>query len=303
MTGYLHLLFSITVPIVILCGCGFLLQNYRKTVDTKLLADISLYILAPALILSALSESHLKGQNVWHIFIFTVVMTVILWLTAILTAKLLHLPEKQTRALTLTTLFSNSNNYGLPVLLLAYGRAGFSLGAVYVIGQIILVNILGMYVASRDQMNGKQAVIHIFKSPLIYACIIGFCISLFHWTLPGGLSSAINMMGAAYPTLVLLILGTKLAATRLSGLHRKDVWIGIGLRLLIIPLLAKGILILLGIHGMLASVLFVEASMPAAINAVTLAEKFDGDTEMISLVVTVTTLLSFLYLPALIFIS
>lgn len=300
MIRYLHLVLSITVPILILCGCGILLKSFRKNVDSKLLADISLFILAPALIFSALSESHLRGSNVLHIILFTIIMTAVSSLIARTASKLAHLPENSARALTLTTLFSNSNNYGLPVLLLAYGSRGFSLGAVYVIGQIILVNVLGMYLASRNQLSGRQAFQHILKSPLIYACIAGLIFSFTRLPIPGGADKAILMLGSAYPTLVLIILGIKLAGTSFKGLRRKEVWLGIGLRLIAVPLAALAVLQLLKIHGLLAAVLFVETSMPAAINTVTLSEKFDGDTDTIALIVSVTTLLSFFYIPALV---
>ncbi|TGA97634.1 AEC family transporter [Sporolactobacillus shoreae] len=302
MSAYLKLLMSITIPIVIICACGFALQK-RRPVDTKLLADISLYIMAPALILYALSGAHLQGENILHIFLFSIVMTVLLWVLAIVVAKLAHLSENEKRGLTLTTLFSNANNYGLPVLLLAFGSAGFALGAVYVVGQVILVNVLGMYIASRSQLNGKQAMIHILKAPLIYACVAGILLDLFHFRLFGGMETAVQMLGTAYPVLVLMILGIKLSTTKLKGLKSPKVWLGVILRLAIVPLLTKLVLFVLGIHGLLASVLFVEASMPAAINTVTLAEKFGGDTETISLVVSITTILSFVYLPFFIAIS
>ncbi|WP_353947961.1 AEC family transporter [Sporolactobacillus sp. Y61] len=300
MSAYLHLLMSTTVPILIICLSGMLLQQ-RRPVDTKLLADIGLYIFAPALIVKALTDSRLQGRTVLDIFFFTVIMTLVLWILAFLTAKIFKMPNKTAQALTLTTLFSNSNNYGLPVLLLAFGHRGFALGAIYVIGQIILVNILGMYIASRSSMNGKQALIQISKTPLIYAAIAGAALSLLHQPLPIGIDEAAQLLGTAYPALVLLILGVQLRRTHRSGLHRPEVWTGVILRIMAVPLLATVVLKLLGIHGLLASVLLVQVSMPAAINTVLLAEKYDGDTGMISLIVSITTILSFVYLPVLIY--
>ncbi|WP_010632029.1 AEC family transporter [Sporolactobacillus vineae] len=302
MLAYLHLLVTITVPIVIICGCGFMLQK-RRPIDTKLLADISLYILAPALILYALAGAHLQGKSVMQIFFFTLIMTVLLYGLATITAKLARISVSERQGLTLTTLFSNANNYGLPVLLLAFGSRGFALGAIYVVGQVVLVNVLGMYLASRTKLNGGQAIVHILKTPLIYACLAGLLLDLLQLPLPVGTDTAVKMLGAAYPVLVLMILGIKLGSTQLAGLRSSTVWIGIILRLVAVPVLAKLVLVALGIHGLLASVLFVEASMPAAINTVTLAEKFDGDSETISLVVSITTILSFVYLPLFIAIS
>lgn len=300
MAAYLYLLLTITVPIVIICGCGVLLQQARP-VDTKLLADIGLFIFAPALILSALTSSDLQGENVLHIFLFTLIMTVLTWMLGFVSAKLFRLSGPAAQALTLTTIFSNSNNYGLPVLFLAFGQQGFALGAVYVVGQVVLVNVLGMYIASRSSLDGRQALIKIGKTPLIYAATAGAVLSLLHLGLPAGVDSAAELLGSAYPALVLLILGIQLRRTRFSGLHRPEVWLGVGLRIVAVPAIAILVLRLLNIDGMLASVLLVEASMPAAINAVLLTEKFDGDSELVSLVVSITTVLSFIYLPIFVF--
>ncbi|MBP3038736.1 AEC family transporter [Bacillaceae bacterium Marseille-Q3522] len=160
-----------------------------------------------------------------------------------------------------------------------------------------------IYNSSRSNLSGKQAIKHIFKSPLIYASIIGVALSLLHLSLPEGFGSAVDMLGTAYPALVILILGVHLRRTRISGLHRPEVWLGVILRIIFVPALAMLVLTVLGIHGMLASVLLVEISMPSAINTVLLAEKFNGDTEMVSLIVSITTILSFVYLPALIFLN
>ncbi|MFT8871314.1 MAG: AEC family transporter [Sporolactobacillus sp.] len=300
MNNYTHLLLTLTLPIVIICGCGFLLQVFRKQVDSKLLADIALYLLAPALLFSTLSKAHISGTNVLHILLFTLIMTAALWVTSLLIARWTHLPEKTKSVLTLTTLFSNANNYGLPVLLLAYGSPGFALGAVYVIGQIILVNLLGLYIAARAKLSGRAAARRMLKTPLIYACIAGTACNVLHVSVPAGAGAALTMLGGAYPVIVLVILGSRLARTPIRGVMRRDVWSGVFMRLMVAPMIAKAALMLLGIHGMLASVLFVEASMPAAVNVVMLTEKFDGDSKLASLIVTVTTLLSFAYLPAVI---
>jgi predicted permease len=299
MSAYLHLLLTTTTPIFLVCVCGALLQN-RQPLDTKSLANISLYVLAPALVLVTLPGSRLEGRHVLQIAEFTLVMTALCWALGAAAGRLCRLEPATAKALTLTTLFSNCNNYGLPVLLLAFGTGGFALGAVYVIGQIILVNVLGMYIASSAQAGGRGAVREVLRTPLLYACAAASALAALHLKLPAGIATTAQLLGNAYAAVVLLILGIQLGRTRWSGLCRWDVWLGAGLRVLVVPVLAKLTLWLLGIHGLLASVLFVEASMPAAVNTVALAEKYDVATEWVSLVVAITTALSFIYLPAMI---
>lgn len=302
MQQYGHLLLTITLPILIVCLCGAVIQQ-KRPIQSKTLADVSLYVLSPALILTALTESNITGSDVMHVLWFTIIMTVLSWVIGTVVGKLAQFPAQTAQALVLTTLFSNCNNYGLPLLLMAFGKSGFTLGSTYVVGQIISVNVLGMYIASRSNGNAKQALLQVAKSPLIYAAFVGAVLYILGLRLPNGIDSAAKLLGDAYPAIVLLILGVQLRKTNLRGLKRKDIWIGVVLRILVIPLLAKLVIFILGIHGLLASVLFIEISMPAAINTIVLVERYDGDSQFVSLVVSVTTLLSFLYLPLLIALS
>ncbi|MBX6353757.1 MAG: AEC family transporter [Thermoflavifilum sp.] len=299
MSGYLHLLWTTTVPILVVCVCGALLARFQS-VDTKSLANVSLYILAPALVLATLPGAQIQGSHVLQIVEFTLIMTALCWGLGTLAGRLFRLDAATGRALTLTTIFSNCNNYGLPVLLLAFGAQGFALGTMYVVGQIILVNVLGVYIASSANGGGRSGAREVLRSPLLYACALAVILAAIHTPLPGGLGTTAKLLGDAYAAVVLLILGVQLGRTRWSQLRRADIWLGVGLRIVVVPLLTKLILWLLGIHGLLASVLFIESSMPAAVNAVALAEKYGLASDWVSMVVAVTTVLSFLYLPLLI---
>ncbi|MCL6444994.1 MAG: AEC family transporter [Alicyclobacillus sp.] len=297
MAGFVHLLWTITVPIVVICMAGAWVAR-SHSLHVKTLSTVSLYVFSPALVLSTLPESSLGGGHAAKITAFTAIFTAACWLLAMACSRWFRLEPCVSRGLTLTTVFSNSNNYGLPVLLLAFGSNGFALGTLYVIGQIILVNVLGTYIASSG--HGASAGLRtIIRSPLLYACAAGILLAMVHVSLPGGLGVAAKLLGQAY-TMVLLILGIQLGRTSWSGIRRKDVWLGVGLRVFATPLIAKLVIWLLGIHGLLAAVLFVEASMPAAVNTVTLANMYDVDEQWVSVVVAITTALSFLYLPLII---
>jgi predicted permease len=73
-----------------------------------------------------------------------------------------------------------------------------------------------------------------------------------------------------------------------------------GIRMLLSPLTALLVVVVLGIDGILRSVLIVEASMPVAVNAVILAERFDAAPKTVSKCILWSTLASFAALPLLI---
>ncbi|GAE05639.1 auxin efflux carrier [Paenibacillus sp. JCM 10914] len=70
--------------------------------------------------------------------------------------------------------------------------------------------------------------------------------------------------------------------------------------MLIAPLVAWLLLTLLSIEGTLFAVILVLSAMPAAVNAVILAEEYDAAPKLVSKCILWTTLASFLVLPVLI---
>jgi malate permease and related proteins len=296
------LLITVSLPIFIACVLGYLFQKYRNP-DSKSLADLSLYILAPCLVIYALATTDHRLGTIMEIAAFTALHTLLCWGASILIGRLSGASSPARRALDLTTIFGNSNNYGLPLLLLAFGSAGFALGVTYVVGQIILVNTLGLYLASRATFEPKQAIQQIAKSPLIYAVLVGLFLFVTSIKLPESLLHSFKLPGDAYAGIVLLLLGIQLKKAKWSRMLRKEVVIASLLRIFLVPVLAIFALRLLSIEGTLAAVLLVQSSMPAAVNCVVLAEKYGGDKEAVALTVAATTLISFIWLPFLIALS
>lgn len=299
---YTRILASVSLPILFVCLLGYLFQKYRNP-DSKSFADVSLYILAPCLVIYALTTTDHQLGTILEIVYFTGLHTVFCWGASIVIGRLNRLASPAQRALDLTSIFSNSNNYGLPLLLLAFGSAGFALGVTYVVGQIILVNTLGLYLASRSTFQPKQALRQIVKVPLIYAVLAGLILFVTNTRLPDSLGHTLKLLGDGYAGIVLLILGFQLQKAKWSNMLRKEVIIATLLRTFLVPVLAIIVLKILSIQGTLAAVLLVQSGMPAAINCVVLAEKYGGDQEAVALTVAASTLVSFLWLPFLIAIA
>jgi malate permease and related proteins len=299
---YWHVMFEVVLPILMTCLCGIWIQRWRK-IDIQSLADVCLYILAPCLVLVSLNESSRDADSMKNVLLFTLLHTLTCGAAAWLTSFLLRVRGEARGTISLTTIFGNANNYGLPILLLAYGKDGFALGINYVILQIVLVNTLGLYLASRAQVSAKQALIQIGKTPLLYAVMIGLLLMMGHIAVPQGIANGLHLMGNAYAAVVILILGVQLRHISFKGIKRWDVWAAVGLRVAAVPLLSYLCLSFLGITGVLASVLFVQSSMPAAINTSVLVAKYGGDRELVTMTVAITTILSFITLPYFINIS
>lgn len=299
MTSYVSLFANVSIPILLACLCGYLYQRFKKP-DAKQLADISLYVLSPCLIVGALATSELNGAVFGHVALFTLVQTAFCWAAAAAVGRAFRFGSPARRAMEMTTIFANSNNYGLPLLLLAFGTGGFAIGVTNVVTHIILVNTLGLYLASRSSFSAGEALKKAAKTPLIYASAVGIAIFLIGIRLPGALTDGLKLVGDAYPAVVLLLLGVQLAKTNWRSSWRREIWVSLAMRIVCVPAISWATIQLLGIHGLEAAVLFVQSSMPSAVNSVVLMEKYGGDTELVTVNVAFTTIASFLYLPLLI---
>lgn len=297
--AYISTFANVSVPILLACAIGFAYQR-AKSPDSKQLADISLFILSPCLIISALATSELNGAVFGNIALFTLVQTAFCWAASAAVGRALKFDLPSRKALEMTTIFANSNNYGLPLLLLAFGTGGFAIGVTNVITHIILINTLGLYLASSAAFRPVEALKKVGQTPLVYAAIVGIIIFLFRIELPVPLTDGLKLIGDAYPAVVLLLLGVQLGKTNWRGNWRKEMWVSLGMRIVAVPAISWLTIHLLGIQGLEASVLFVQSSMPAAINSLVLMEKYGGDKELVAVNVAFTTLASFLYLPLLI---
>ncbi|SHE33854.1 hypothetical protein SAMN05444392_10165 [Seinonella peptonophila] len=295
-------LLQTTLPICIATFIGYLLQRFQK-IDTKNLTFVSLYVLAPCLVFASLTGAESKVDILSDLVLFTFLHTVTCWLSAYIIGRLFHYSSEKQSSFTLTMLFGNVSNYGLPFLMLTYGMTGFTWGAGYVVGQMILVNTLGIYIASRAKVRVMKAFLAVFRMPIIYACIFGLIIYWLHIKLPTSIISSLKLLGNAYPAIVLFILGAQFSRLNRKMMGDVQVWIAVCSRVLLVPLLAYLSIQLLHIHGMLASILLVQAGMPAAVNTVLLTERFDGDQKWVATIVGITTLISFVTLPLLVVIS
>lgn len=296
MNAYFTTFADVSLPIIIACAGGFLFA-LKRDVASGLFADLSLYVLGPALVVIVLAESKQPLSTFGDIAAFTAVQTAATLLVGWVSGRLMRLCEPGRAALSLTTVFSNSNNYGLPVLLLAFGTTGFSLGAAYVVGQVILVNTLGLFLAARSTFKVADALRRVAEAPLIYACAVGIVLYALHPALPKGIADGLHLVGDAYPALVLIILGIQIRKMRWSGFGRPAIWVAAVLRMVVVPVISLVVIRVLGIEGLLAKVLLIETAMPAAVNAVVLSEKYGADTDLVTATVSLTTIVSFASLP------
>lgn len=279
---------NVIVPVGLVAGVGFLFGRYGKY-GTEPLTKLTFYVLSPALIFHSMVTHSITAQDFTHTLTFVAIVFAILFALSLIVPRFLGWDADTRAASVLSLCLNNNGNYGLPVLLFAFGEAGFTLGVIYMVTLMAFVVIFGVGVASWHKgMSVRRLVLSILKVPWFYAFALALAARAFSISLPLTVSRPIELLAQAAIPLQLLLLGMALANVRVEGLLRQAALLTTA-KLLIPPVLAWGVTAALGIEGLLRAVLIVQASTPTAVNALILSLQYNRRPDLVSSVVLLTT--------------
>jgi len=276
------------LPTFAIIGTG-VLYGCLTDARTSQISDYILYFGAPCLIVTSLigrsfdmSEMTLLiGSGLLLIFLPGIV-------------GLFVLDRKKDRFLFLPVMFQNAGALGLPVALFAWGNAGMSKAIVlYATTAICLYSIAVWIAAGRG--GWKEA----FRLPLIYAVMVPIVLNSLDRSIPEPLLKPIEMVGATTIPLLMFVLGVFLAKARKVSL-RKTV-IGVVLRMGVGFVTGLAIVTIIHVQGLTRDVILLYSIMPSGIMTTVLADRFGGDSELVSSVVFTTTVVSLILIPIFLF--
>lgn len=285
-------LLSVILPIVIIVGAGYLLARYT-TVETHSLSRVTIYVLSPSLVFTALVRTDLQAAGGYRLIGLILVHFVLLLVVGQLAGRLMRLPRAERAGMALAAVLYNAGNYGLPISLFAFGQEGFRLATVIYVLTAIVAQSLGVYLASAGRNATWQAVGDVFRLPLIYAAVLGLLFERTRWPVPDAIWRPLELMGQGAIPMLLIALGVQLGQARPAVLSRPLAVVA-GLRLIVSPLLTAALIPWFGVTGLAGSVAILSTSMPTAVNAFLLAAQFDTAPTFVAGAVFLSTIASFL---------
>ena len=282
-------LLNVILPVVLVAGTGFLFARLTH-VDEKPLTQLSFYVLTPALIFHSMLNRSVSMTDLGAVALFVLIMHGLLLLIGAVGVRRTGWDENTRASALLSLTMNNCGNYGLAILLFAFGDAGFTLGVLYMVSHLLYQVIGGVGIASwHRSMKKRQLVLTILKVPWLYALALALIVRLLGWELPETLARPIELVAGATIPVQLLLLGMALSRVRVGNLLRQAVPISLA-KLIIPPLLAWGLTAILGFDGLLRSVVILQASAPTAVNALVLSLQYGRRSELTASVVLMTTI-------------
>jgi len=296
-----YIFINILLPIFILAAVGFLARRKLK-LDSRTLSKLNIYIFVPAVIFIKIYSTEVTLEFFKTVLIYIMAMQVLMMLIGEIISRVNHYPRSIKKAFCNSLLFFNSGNYGLPLSeLLFKGDPVATTAQVFIILiQNLATNTFGVFQSSTGNSSNKEALKNVLIMPAIYVLFVVIVVKTFRLTVPEQILVPIQYVADGFIGIAIITLGAQLAEITV-GIKIKDVLISTVIRLAIAPVIGFFIVTLLGVKGVLAQSLILGVSTPAAVNTAILAKEFDNEPEYASQIVLVSTVLSSVTVPIVIF--
>lgn len=284
----------ILIAIGVVCGKVKLLNDAA----VKACANLVLYIATPCVIIKSCIREF-DPAMLWG-FLVVIAAALVNHGVLILVARLVFRDreEDRRRVLRCATVFSNAGYMAIPLQQALLGDEGVFYCAAYVIVFNVFLWTYGVLEMSGDKtaLSAKG----ILLNPGVIAVAVGLVLFLLSVPVPALVQDAIGHMAALNTPVPMLIVGYYLGQTNLpQALRDRRSYLSLALRLVVMPLVALGLLLLCGVRGNLLTSLMICISTPVATACTMFATRYDRQPLLSVNLVSVSTLLSVVTMPVL----
>lgn len=290
MSLFLYIAGNVILPIFIVMSLGYLLAKYF-TLDLGSLSKLNFYIFIPVFMFYSLLIFRPGNQEMVDAVLFNLLLSCATFLAMVGITRSLKFNADLAVSSTLSVMIFNSANYGIPVVDLAFQGGGVAIQVITITAMNVLTYTLGILIVG-GWSEWKKGIQTIVKLPILYALAAALVIRAFEWNPPDALMTPLKWISDGMLSVALLTLGAQLGQSGISLRHAKELWITVAARLLLAPFLAFCLIHLMGLHGLLARVLFVSSAFPTAVVTVIFGIEYNKEPTFAADVVSLTTLLS-----------
>ena len=268
------ILFSILgIYIFILVGY-FAKRQFKEQMDERTITLLSVYFLQVFLTFWGLLKRPIDT---------TLFMTPLIYLSVVFIALLLMLPllkrlfseQKERSIATVAALIGNTGNLGIPLGIAIFGEVSIPYTTVINLANVFFVYTIGVYFYSRGSFSIKNSLLNIIKLPVIWAAFIAISLNLVGYVPTESVEKTLMMGAYASMTMQLVLFGIYLYGVKIKALSRRLTAWSIGVKFILLPLIAFFIIRFTELPTLVKGILFMELMMPLAVSNVNLAALYE----------------------------
>lgn len=282
-------LFAIIAPVFISAAVGFVWARSGRPYATDFVTTMSTSVGMPCLVFATITRLDMQPDVLVQIMLAAAASLV---LFAAIGAVVLAIAGARLSHFLPSLIWNNSGNVGLPLCLFAFGDAGLAMGIAYFAVNSVTQFTIGIWINS-----GNPSPRILLRSPIVYAVIAAAACLATGVTPPAWLLNTTRLLGDVAIPLMLVTLGVSLASLRVSALRISV--------LLTATRLLSGLPVgyalgyAMGLEGATLGVFLIQCAMPIALTNYLLSLRYGGAASEVAAACVLSTAVSFLLLPAL----
>lgn len=284
----------------ILMGIGVIMDKTKIIDDNgkKLLSSILIKIAVPCLIISSYigTSGDNVSSNITLSFLYSFIVLLIGIIISIVTARFVKQDNRGTYKFACS--FSNAAYMGFPLIRAMIGEEGIIYASSYVTVFNILLWTIGNSYFSNDKNSLKSLLKNLLTCPPIIAVIVGLIIYFFKIPVVDIIATPLDNVGSMTTPLSMIIIGITISKSDLKQLFKNgEIYFGILIRLIIIPILSLLIIKLFNVPEIVRNVVLILHACPAAAITSLLAIEHKKDEQYAAGIVVISTIFSIISLP------
>lgn len=207
-------------------------------------------------------------------------------------------PPQRKKVLQYCTIVPMSGFLGNPIAEGLYDSLGVLYTSIFLIPmRIVMWSVGTTYFVADAKVEKNKVIRNILTHPCLMAVYLGLVCMVTQIPLPAVITKTVGYVGSCNSAMTMFIVGTILADVKLSTIVNKDTVLFSIFRLLLLPAVALGAGMLLGLDTVALGVSVLMTGMPAGATAAIFAARYGSDANFATRCVVFTTLVSMVTLP------
>ena len=281
------------------------IANKKNILDSEMdkkLSSLILNITAPALILSSVVNRSQDGDPklVLYVFILAIILYLILPLIGILLTRILKVPKEDRNLYQFMTIFSNIGYMGFPVIQSIFGSDAVFFAAIVNLVFNVFCYSYGIYLISNS--NKLSFNLKVLINPGIIVSVIAIIIYITNIKVLLIIKETASMIGPITTPLAMMLIGSSLAQIPVKEVFsEKRLYLYTFLKQIIIPMIFFVILKCFVTNELILGIIIIISAMPIGSIAIMFCNEYEGNVNLASKAIFITTLCSVVTVPILVY--
>lgn len=289
--------------VIMFMGYAVVKAGLMKSSESKSVSVILVYLVIPCVIIKAFQVDYTPDvQKGLFLAIAAAVAVHILFLLITIPLKKMFQMDVIEQA---TSIYSNAGILVIPLVQELLGQEYVIYSSAYIAVQLILLWTQGKnMLCEEEKLEWKK----VFLNVNIISIIAGIVLFLFRIKLPAGVQDVLGMMNNMIGPLGMLLAGMAIAEVPLNSIFtKKRNYLSVAFRLLLYPVLGlflmKAIQIVVNLENssQILLTVYLACVTPACASVTSMAQLYDKDAAYASSLYVLTTLLSIVTMPVMVY--